>query len=74
MVYVHPYYSSTQAVLQNSDASFASLNVSGVATINDLQVQTETVNGDLTVQGLITVINIQVNGHIILNLSINPIS
>jgi hypothetical protein len=80
MVYVEPgYYEGPSAVsyIQNGGnanlsnltvtgtADFANLNASGTSNINVLVVQTVTVSGNLTVQGLTKVQDIEVGGHII---------
>ena len=56
---------SASETLQGTDNGFASLNVSGEATVGSLTVGTVTVTGDLTVHGALTVASIVVNGHII---------
>lgn len=80
MVFVqNGYYPgpSTASLIQNGSnaslanlqvdgiASFNDINMSGTANFNELNVMTATVNGDLEVKGLLKVVNIEVNGHII---------
>lgn len=56
--------SSTKvATLQNESASFASLNVSGMTNLTDLTVKgSVVVAGNLTVQGLALVQDVQIEG------------
>jgi hypothetical protein len=56
----------SQAVQQSTSTNFSSINISGIATIHNLTVQTLAVSGNLTVTGTTTFIGaITVDGHII---------
>jgi hypothetical protein len=66
-VFIHiSYYDPASGdAIQATSADFHDLNVSGTASIDNLVVQTVSINGDLTVAGLARVQNIEINGHII---------
>jgi hypothetical protein len=70
LVLVNVSYYDPGSDLQGSTGDFSSLNVSGDATINNLNVTTVEVSGDATIAGKLTVStltvgSITVSGHII---------